>query len=126
MIFEFLRAHGPTDLVAFGAAGDKTAADLLADATRIASVLPDPTETSQVLLVFQDDRYAMAAALLAALHRGHPVALPPNTRRESVVAVRDQPATVAVVHDMGAGIAHRIEDLFALPLQGPTIAAPSS
>jgi acyl-coenzyme A synthetase/AMP-(fatty) acid ligase len=121
-----LGSHRPESLVAFGAGGPKTAADLLADAARVARALPPPSEGSHVLLVFQEDRYAMAAALLGAFHAGHAVALPPNTRRESIFAVRERPETVAMVHDVGAGIPLRVEDVLrdapeAPPLERATL-----
>ena len=62
--FELLGMHDQGDVVAFGGAGPKTAADLLLDAARISLALPPAYENSHVLLVFEQDRYAMAAALL--------------------------------------------------------------
>ncbi len=119
-MFGLLERHRPDSLVAFGAGGPKTAADLLADAALVSRALPAPSPDSHVLLVFQEDRYAMAAALLGAFHAGHAVALPPNTRRESVFAVNERPETVAVVHDMGAGIPLRIEDVLRREGAGTT------
>lgn len=120
MIPALLSAHRDGSLVAFGAAGDKTARALRIDAGRIARALPEPTPGSHVLLVFEGDRYAMVAALLATWHRGHAVRLPPSTRRDAIVALRDRPDTAAVVHDLGAGIPHRVADLLASP-EGPPI-----
>ncbi len=110
-VFELLGMHAPNSLVAFGGAGTKTAADLLADAARISIALPAAYENSQVLLVFEQDRYAMAAALLGALDRGHAVALPPNSRRDSILAVHGRPETAIVLHDTDAGFPMRISDL---------------
>ncbi len=76
--------HRAADLVAFGNLGARTAADLLRDTALLAQQLPRPSEGSEVLLVFRHDRYAFAAALLASWSAGHAVALPPNTRRESI------------------------------------------
>lgn len=112
-----LEAHRPDSLVAFGARGEKTAADLLADAARVAQALPPPTDGSQVLLVFEGDRYAMAAALLGAFEAGHSVALPPSTRRESVLSLMERPETAAVVHDMGAGISLRVDEVLDAALE---------
>lgn len=109
-----LGMHRETDLVAFGAAGNRTAADLLADAARVASVLPQPSPGSQVLLVFKEDRYHFAAALLGGWAKGHTVALPANTRRETVTTLYDREETVALVHDLGAGLPHRIEDVLGV------------
>ena len=121
---DLLAHHTADDLVAFGAAGDKTAGDLLADAGRIAAALPAPTRDSHILLVLDGDRYWMAAALLGTLHRGHAVALPPNARRDSILAVRDRPETIAAIHDSDAGMPFRLADLLvsgrdAQPLTRP-------
>jgi len=102
--FELLGMHHPDSLVAFGGAGSKTASDLLADAARVSRALPAATANSHVLLVFENDRYAMAAALLGALDCGHAVALPSSARRDSIMTVRARPETVAIVHDTHAGI----------------------
>lgn len=126
--FELLGKHAPDAVVAFGAAGTKTAADLLADAARISSALPPAYENSHALLVFEQDRYAMAAALLGALDRGHAVALPPNTRRDSVLAVHRRPEIAIVIHDTDAGFPISITDLLAeARIDGdgaPTLVAP--
>lgn len=107
-----LAHHRDSDPVAFGGAGVRTRADLLRDAQAVAERLPGATDSSEVLLVFQADRYHFAVALLGAWIRGHAVALPPNTRRDSVVALRDRASTVMVLHDTAAGIPLRIDDEF--------------
>jgi acyl-coenzyme A synthetase/AMP-(fatty) acid ligase len=111
--FELLGMHEPGDVVAFGGEGSRTAADLLADAARISRALPPAFEGSHVLLVFEEDRYWMAAALLGALDRGHAVSLPPNSRRESILAVHERPETAIVVHDTDAGFPICIADILA-------------
>lgn len=121
---ELLRHHRPTDAVAFGDAGTKTAADLLADAARVAETLPPASADSQVLLVFERDRYAMAVCLLASLERGHSVALPPTTRHDTILEIEQRPETVALLHDTDAGFATRadraIDDAPAVaPLTAP-------
>ena len=110
-VFELLGKHAPDAVVAFGGAGTKTAADLLLDAARISRALPPAFDGSHALLVFEEDRYAMAAALLGALDRGHAVALPPNARRDSLLAVHDRPETAIVIHDTDAGFPISISDL---------------
>jgi acyl-coenzyme A synthetase/AMP-(fatty) acid ligase len=109
--FELLGMHDQGDVVAFGGAGPKTAADLLLDAARISLALPPAYENSHVLLVFEQDRYAMAAALLGALDRGHAVALPPNARRDSILAVHGRPETAIVIHDTDAGFPINISEI---------------
>ncbi|NLY93952.1 MAG: AMP-binding protein [Myxococcales bacterium] len=117
---ELLALHAPDDLVAFGAKGSRTRRDLLADAARVAAALPEPTDGSHVLLVFQHDRYLLAVALLAAFARGHAVTLPPNTRRDTIFELSERPETVAILHDTEAGIAIKIEPL----LEGAADVAP--
>ena len=109
--FELLGMHESDSVVAFGGAGTKTASDLLSDAKRISLALPPACENSHALLVFEQDRYAMAAALIGALDRGHAVALPPSSRRDSILAVHGRPETAVVVHDTDAGFPIRISDL---------------
>ncbi len=108
-----LGRHAPSDLVAFGGDGERTADQLRHDAGVIAAALPEASTESTVLLVFRHDRYAFAVALLAAWSRGHRVALPPNTRRETVWEVRDASEAVAILHDTESGTPHRVADLLA-------------
>lgn len=109
--FMLLGNHEPDTLVAFGGAGNKSAADLLADAAKVSRALPPAFDGSHVLLVFENDRYAMAAAMIGALDRGHAVALPPNTRRDSVLAIHERPDTAIVLHDTDAGFPIGISEI---------------
>jgi acyl-coenzyme A synthetase/AMP-(fatty) acid ligase len=95
--------HHASAEVAFGSAGSRSKADLLLDASRLARTLPEASEDSQVLMVFRHDRYAFAVGLLAAWQRGHRVALPPNTQRDSIWRVADQSQTVEILHDTESG-----------------------
>lgn len=127
--FELLGRHRPDSIVAFGGAGTKTAADLLADAARISRALPPAFPNSQVLLVFEQDRYAMAASLLGALDRGHAVALPPSSRRDSILAIHAQPETAIVIHDTDAGFPIAFAELMEAASdregdEGPSLEAP--
>lgn len=97
--------------IAFGPGGVRCARDLLKDAGTIAESLPEPISDSHVLLVFRNDRYFFAAALLAAWMRGHTVALPPNTRRGAILRLKERPDTVAVLHDTDSGLPHRVQTL---------------
>ncbi len=121
---DLLARHAGDTPVAFGTAGTKTAAELLSDAARIARALPPPSPGSHVLLVSGGDRYAIAAALLGSLERGHAVALPPNLRRDSILAVHGRPETVALLHDTDSGLAFRLSDLLATGDGGPPLASP--
>ncbi len=123
-VLELLARHAGDMPVAFGAAGTKTAAELLSDAARIARALPPPSPGSHVLLVSGGDRYAIAAALLGSLERGHAVALPPNLRRDSILALQARPEIVALLHDTDSGLAFRLSDLLATGAGDPPLAAP--
>lgn len=123
MTGQLLALHSATDLVAFGRGGERTAANLLADAALLAEQLPAPTDGSHVLLVFKSDRYAFATALLGAWAAGHTVALPPNTSRDSVLSALRRPDVVAMLHDTEAGKPIRIEPFDATRPQGPGLAA---
>ncbi|MCB9732439.1 MAG: AMP-binding protein [Deltaproteobacteria bacterium] len=110
-----LGRHAPGDLVAFGAAGERTARDLVTDAARVAAALDDPRPGDHVVLVMKSDRYAFAVAALAAWQRGYAVALPPNTRRDTVGEVLARPEARALLHDTGAGLGVRVPELLAAP-----------
>lgn len=99
-----LEHHAPGDPVAFGEGGDRSAAQLSLDAARIATALPDPTPGSHIQLVFEQDRYALAATLLAAVDRGHAVAFAPNSRPDSILALQARPEVVGLAHDLDAGL----------------------
>lgn len=98
-----LGQHDGDTIVAFGSAGERSARDLLDDCSLLAGMLPEPHPASQVLLVFRHDRYAFTVALLAAWQRGHRVALPANTQRDSIWHVADRPETVQILHDTESG-----------------------
>lgn len=108
-----LGRHGPEDLVAFGDLGERRAKTLVADAARIAEALPPSTPNSHVQLVFEHDRYAMAASLLAASLRGHAVALPQNTRPDSILAILERPEVVEIVHDTDSAAGVDVRALLA-------------
>ena len=108
MTCQLLGRHAANDAVAFGKGGERSAADLLADSARIAEQLPAPTDDSHVLLVFKSDRYAFAVSLFGAWAAGHTVALPPNTRRDSVLSALRRSDVVAMLHDTEAGKPIRI------------------
>jgi 4-coumarate--CoA ligase (photoactive yellow protein activation family) len=104
--------HAPGDCVARGRAGDRTARELLEDASRIAAVLAR-FPPGEVLLVC-GDRYLFAAGLLGAWTAGHAVLLPPNGQPEVLAALAAGPSVRAFLDDRGAGTL----DLRAL-LDGP-------
>ena len=95
---QLLAGHEAADLVAFGAAGERTAAHLVADARALAERLAAP-EPGRDVLVVTDDRYHFAVSLLAAWSTGHAVALPPNSQGELIRAMAREPHILTLLHD---------------------------
>jgi acyl-coenzyme A synthetase/AMP-(fatty) acid ligase/3-hydroxymyristoyl/3-hydroxydecanoyl-(acyl carrier protein) dehydratase len=122
---QLLERHESADLVAFGSGGEKTAADLLSDAASLAGMLPPPTPDSHVLLVFKNDRYAFATGLLGAWAAGHAVALPPNTRRDTVLTLLSRRHVVAMLHDTDAGRPIRLAPFVSGRAQGTALSGVS-
>lgn len=109
-----LSKHAPRDCVAFGPEGERTASDLLRDAARIAAELPAQLGPgAELLLVFREDRYAFAASLLAAWARGCTAVLPPDTGRETVLALLSRKTTSLALHDTLSGAPLRVDRLLA-------------
>jgi 3-hydroxymyristoyl/3-hydroxydecanoyl-(acyl carrier protein) dehydratase len=108
-----LAKHALDAPVALGGAGTRSAADLLHDAALVAQALPSATPGSHVVLAVLHDRYAFAAALLGAWARGHAVALPAHGGRDTILRLAQQRDNVAVVHDIAAHAALRIDQLLA-------------
>jgi hypothetical protein len=105
-----LRARqGSADLIAFGAAGVRSAAELWRDVARVAAALPQQGIGTEVLLVIRQDRYALAVAVLAAWQRELAVALPPEHDREAITALAG--AAASVLHDTPSGIALKLGPL---------------
>ena len=95
-----LAQHAPTARVAFGALGERTAADLLCDAAAVAQALPEAAPGARVLIGIRRDRYAFTAALLGAWARGHDVLLPAvDVSREAFLSLAQGPGVAAVLHD---------------------------
>lgn len=84
--------------VAFGPGGARTVADLERDVLRVARALPGPAAGSH-LAILCGDRYRFSVALLAAWHRGHAAALPPNERPATLAALLELPHVLELVHD---------------------------
>jgi acyl-coenzyme A synthetase/AMP-(fatty) acid ligase len=96
MIRDWL-ARPPGHLVALGAVGPRTVADLRSASARIASVLGG-RPAGQVLLIFED-RFAFAAALLGAWRARRAVVLPPNGQPDTIHALAHRPDVAAFLHD---------------------------
>jgi acyl-CoA synthetase (AMP-forming)/AMP-acid ligase II len=69
--------HPPGACAGVGEAGERSAAQLLADARAVAATLPESERESEILVMCRG-RYHFAVGLLAAWQRGHSVALPPT------------------------------------------------
>lgn len=111
-----LGAHAPSSLVAFGAGGEQTAAQLLADVTNVAAALPEPkAPDARVLMVFRSDRYAFAAGLFGAWARGYAVTLPPNQRGETVAQLLREGSVQALLHDTRVGGHIAVPELLGTP-----------
>jgi hypothetical protein len=117
-----LSKHTPSDLVAFGAAGERSAEDLVRDAARVAAALPSGPARGQVLLVIRSDRYALAVAILAAWARDYVPVLPPELDRDAITALASAHTTVCVLHDTASGIPLQIATLLAAPQEGEAAA----
>jgi hypothetical protein len=99
------------DLVAFGAAGARSAADLWRDVAKVAHALPPRAPGAEVLLVIRQDRYALAVAILAAWQREYTVVLPPEHDREAITTLAGAAQTASVLHDTASGIALQLGPL---------------
>ncbi len=89
--------HAPGDPVAVGPGGVLTAAELVADAGRVAAGLLD-LEPGAVAL-HCSDRYLFAAALLGAWQAGRPVFLPQNGQPDTLRALREDPDVRILLHE---------------------------
>ncbi len=92
-----IAVHEPGELVAVGEGEPRTAAELEADAGRVAGALAD-LPAGEVVIVCSD-RYRFAAGLLGAWAAGHRVRLPPNAQPETMRAAASVPEVRAVLHD---------------------------
>ncbi|HET6412985.1 MAG TPA: AMP-binding protein [Anaeromyxobacter sp.] len=92
-----LAVHEPGDLVAVGEGGPRTAADLVADAARVAKFLAGFPKGEVVLVC--SDRYHLAVCLTGAWDAGHGVSFPPNVQVETIREVGSGEGVRAVLHD---------------------------
>lgn len=95
-------------------------AELVRDALAVAGALPaaSPDGRSRVVLVFDHDRYAFAAALLGTWAAGHVAVLPETARRRHVGPLVDHPEVVEILHDTGAGRGLSVSALLARRPEG--------
>lgn len=111
----------------------RTVRNLLEDAAQVAARLPEvepqalacangrPKARNQVLLVFRQDRYAFAAALLGAWSRGYTVCLPPNQRAQTVLQVLAHDSVYALLHDTEVGGHLSVPSILAAPPTAPAL-----
>jgi 4-coumarate--CoA ligase (photoactive yellow protein activation family) len=92
-----ITAHAPEELVAVGDGAPRTAAQLEADAGRVAAALAELAPGEVVVVC--SDRYRFAAAMLGAWAAGHAVRLPPSVQPEVVRTVASSPEVRGVLHD---------------------------
>lgn len=100
-LHEALKTRESGETIAVGAKENRSIDDLTRDVAAVRQRLPAATSGKHALLAFQYDRYHFAVAMLAAWTSGLPVALPPNTRRKTVVELAEHPETCCTLHDLG-------------------------
>lgn len=104
----------PAEVVAMAGDEQRTLADLRHDIATVLRELPvDPAGAGQapyVLLVFEQDRYALLVALLATWARGQIALVPPDTRRTTLSALKARPDVSQVLHDTPSGLPGRVTD----------------
>lgn len=104
----------PDEVVAFGRGGARLRAELCRDVAFVAERLQSGHPADKALLmVFREDRYAFAVTLLAAWSLQIPVALPPNTRRETIAALLLHASIGEMAHDLDAGMGFSLKHLLA-------------
>ena len=83
--YDLLHAYHPHSTLAVGEAGTRSVRELLQHVAAVASHLPPASSTDdRDILVTCHDRYYLTVALLAAWQRGRVIALPPNTREQTL------------------------------------------
>lgn len=91
----------PTQNVAFGAQGARDIAAFRTDVGRLSAYLSDHADPGQtVILACTNDRYAFVVALFSSWVQGISVALPPNTRPETLTQIHQDAHVRALIHDM--------------------------
>jgi 3-hydroxymyristoyl/3-hydroxydecanoyl-(acyl carrier protein) dehydratase len=116
-----LAQHAAESPVATGVEGalgaTKSKADLLLDAAKVAHTLPVLSGERRILMVFRQDRYAYAAALLGAWSRGYSVCLPPNQRGTTISDLLKTGTVGALLHDTGASGHLSVPDILDAPIE---------
>ncbi|MET0388831.1 MAG: hypothetical protein ABW321_22855 [Polyangiales bacterium] len=109
-----LARHAASDRIAVGAAGSRTAAELLRDAGAIAAALPAPSAGRWALLALRRDRYVFMAGVLGAWARGYDIAVPSaDVTRERFLQLAQGPEIGVVLHDTLSTAAVRVDRVLA-------------
>lgn len=109
LLNEIWRQAPPDRWVAFGRGGVRRVEELRIDVRRVMAALQEgPAADAPLLFVFREDRYAFAVALLAAWSLGLRVALPPNTRRDTIGELQASGEVGRLVHDLDAPTGVRV------------------
>jgi acyl-coenzyme A synthetase/AMP-(fatty) acid ligase len=83
--YDLLHAYHPHSTLAVGEAGTRSVRELLQHVAAVAAHLPPASSTDdRDILVTCHDRYYLTVALLAAWQRRRVIALPPNTREQTL------------------------------------------
>ncbi|MGC4117620.1 MAG: AMP-binding protein [Myxococcales bacterium] len=117
-----LVVHPLDALVAFGDAGERTAAQLLSDVAAVRQALPPAPTPGDELVVICQDRYRFAAAVLACWQAGYGVALPPNGALETIRALCRRPGVRGLLDDIDAGEGIDLRSLMDRGIAGEPIA----
>lgn len=108
---ELLR-HRPSDPIALGGQGARTASAFAALAGAIADALGDHAPGSRFVLACQD-RYYFAAGLVALWQKGFVAALPPNGQPETVRALSRAPWSKGLLRDRDDDVGLDVRELDA-------------
>jgi acyl-coenzyme A synthetase/AMP-(fatty) acid ligase len=82
--FDLLRAYQPHATLAVGESGSRSVRELLQHVASVAAHIPPADDSTQDILVTCQDRYYLTVVLLAAWQRGRVIALPPNSREQTL------------------------------------------
>lgn len=118
LLNDIWRQAPPERWVAFGKDGVRRIAELRVDLRRVMAALQeDAVDGAPLLFVFREDRYAFAVALLAAWSLGIRVALPPNTRRDTIGELQASGEVGRLIHDLDAPTGVRVRELLVEPAE---------
>lgn len=103
--------HAPETCIAFGSEGHQTGQALHRDVAALLPALAPLRHGERVLLVFENDRYLLVAALLALWSKRLVAVIPPDHRRSTLTGLKARQDVRAVLHDTDSGLPYRVQDL---------------